>query len=488
MRSLWTLLWAGGLLGVVATGTMAEDRVLLVGVSNYKYLWPQLDGPVQDLKRMRSLLEGDWGFRADQIRTLSDRQATRAAVLAAFDDWLIAGTRPGDRVLFYFGGHGAFQPDQPGGDEADHRDETLLVYDSRRERETGQWHDLIVDDEVQQRLEQLRDRQVTVIVDSCHSGTVTRGVRMSGDRSPFRTPRSVGEHPVERSRGRRSAHQRENGFVPARPGMVVFSAVAADQEAMEEMGANPPGGVFTRRFVRGLAERAADADRDGEVSYAELLDYLQRESAAYCERDPYCTAGLTPQLEADPDMLARSVLPTDTTAGPTADHDTLGTVDALLAHGNQAGLRLDLLPDSRYRVGDKMVIKLRSRRAGTLLLFDLNAAGEMYQLFPNDYLREDSRTGEVAAGAQLYVPDAYMGFDLEMDSTLGRGRVIALLMEDPPPLDGIGNSRMVKVRESPLALLARLRERLNRPVPDGDGGNRTRRWSVAWADYRVVER
>ena len=113
---------------VCATLAMAADRALIVGVGDYAQPnVSDLSGIDLDVDMMREVAER-LGFR--QIRTLLDQQATYSRFKSLFEQWLIDGTRSGDRVLFYFSGHGMCVADQDD-DEADGKDEALLLYDTQ---------------------------------------------------------------------------------------------------------------------------------------------------------------------------------------------------------------------------------------------------------------------------------------------------------------------------------------------------------------------
>ncbi len=153
------------LFAIFITQGYAQDRALLVGIDDYWYLGA-LKGSTQDVKDMQQFLQFVWHYRSDQVRTLIDAQATRENILEAFDNCLIKDSRPGDRVLFYFSGHGYYIPDD-NGDESDGYDETLCPVNTRGMRT------MIRDDEINARLQRLRGRKVTVIIDAGHSGSMT---------------------------------------------------------------------------------------------------------------------------------------------------------------------------------------------------------------------------------------------------------------------------------------------------------------------------
>ena len=78
------------------------------------------------------------------------------------------------------------------------------------------------------------------------------------------------------------------------------------QVALEDREAEEPQGVFTSRFVSGIAERRADRDGDGHVVHAELLDYLRTESAAYCSANRAMRGRPDPMLEGPRDLWCRT--------------------------------------------------------------------------------------------------------------------------------------------------------------------------------------
>ena len=290
------------------------DRALLIGINRYPAAEiTDLQGAVNDVHNMRDLLTGYLGFDAGQVRVLTDAQATREGILTGIRDWLVAGTRPGARALLYFAGHGVQQPDGEDGDEADGRDEALVPHDARLASAAGappRYANLILDDEVGALFDELADRRAYLIVDSCFSGTITRALSLaSPDPGVVRTilPRRGAARGATATRSAIPAVPAP-GFVEREGDLVAWTAVASNQVALEDVEGRRRQGFFTGRFVRGIAEKAADRNGDGRIVHSELLDYVRAESEAYCERQQKdCRGGLTPMLEGPPDVKARDV-------------------------------------------------------------------------------------------------------------------------------------------------------------------------------------
>lgn len=162
-----------------ATGAVVETEgyhrlALIVGVGAYKSskIKP-LTGPPGDAQRIYELLtgQGGYGFPKSNVCLLLDNNATVSSFKMAFKQYLTERAKPNDVVVIYFAGHGSITKDL-NGDEGDGNDETLVFYDSR----TNGVHDLI-DDEFNEMLVSLHNKtsQITVILDSCNSGTAVRG-------------------------------------------------------------------------------------------------------------------------------------------------------------------------------------------------------------------------------------------------------------------------------------------------------------------------
>lgn len=299
MRSRWLwrlLLGAAGLL-VQSAGSVAADHALLIGIDRYPKV-PALVGSKNDVDNMRRFAQTTLGFRPEDTKILVDEQATRQGILAALDDWLVKGTRPGDRVLFYYSGHGAQTPDQ-NGDEEDGLDEALVSYDTYLNH--GAYQNLVIDDELEAIFKQLDDRRVMILIDSCHSGTATRAfTAMPCEAQPYqKTLRQCGTRSAPVSAATLRAHRQEESLVPSTTNRIVWSAASSAQIAFVNQETSPPVGVFTHYFIQGMERGAADRNHNGTVTNAELLDYVRQESERYCQRHrDQCTLGLTPALEA----------------------------------------------------------------------------------------------------------------------------------------------------------------------------------------------
>jgi hypothetical protein len=238
-----------------APSSSADSRpptklALLIGISEYQsQSVTPLRGPRNDVEAMREVLTKRFQFPAENIVVLLDRDATRAAVLDAFCRHLVGRARHGDAVVFYFSGHGSRMGDtvEPGaGDEADGYDETLVAHDSR----VGDIQD-IRDDEINKLLQLLPTDNVTVILDSCHSGT---GAKLLA--TPRRAPDDPRFPPPARA-GR--AAEPSNGFRSGAPRYALITGARANQLSFEDAFEGPVFGALTYFLVRAMNSASVSA-------------------------------------------------------------------------------------------------------------------------------------------------------------------------------------------------------------------------------------
>jgi hypothetical protein len=155
-------------LAAVSAGRASERRALLIGINDYASpSLLKLRGALNDMELVAEVLKKQFDFPAANLTILRDEQASREAILAAIQQ-LVAESGPNDFLYIHFSGHGA-QVEDFDGDEEDGMDETLVAQDSRTEGVPD-----ILDDEISALIEPLASRAV-MVVDACHSGTITRG-------------------------------------------------------------------------------------------------------------------------------------------------------------------------------------------------------------------------------------------------------------------------------------------------------------------------
>ncbi len=178
----------------------ARTEALLVGVSNYPAAAvgdAQLVGPKNDVALMidtlrdLGLADSDMTVLADGLEeTWIDRKPdgapTKAGIMAALAS-LRDKVAAGDTAIIYLSGHGSqepeIEPDKSPDPEVDGLNETFLPLDIGTWQNNATVENSLVDDELGAAVKAIRAKGATVwlIVDACHSGTLTRSAAGPGE-------------------------------------------------------------------------------------------------------------------------------------------------------------------------------------------------------------------------------------------------------------------------------------------------------------------
>lgn len=327
------------------------DRALLIGIDDYEMREAKLTGSATDVKAMQVFLVKTLAYRPEQIHTLTNRKATREAILAEIDDWLVRQSTPGSRVFLYFSGQGS---EEMGAEET--TSPTLVAVDAKLVREAGKVTvtNEIRETEIAARLNSLKDRRVTLLIDACHVGPGSR----SAVAAPSGTVRCLGPALAALEPPNKSGKEAKFSF--GGESAMVWSAVNAGQWALVDREAKPPVGVFTRRFIEGVQDGVARAADKPNVSNAALLDYVRRKSDEYCRTHAEdCRFTPVPQFYGQPDALGRDVI-----TGEEAK-TAVAAVENTLKSDNEAGVAVDVLPGTAVSIGDKVAMRVSTKNPVT---------------------------------------------------------------------------------------------------------------------------
>ena len=133
---------------------------LVIGNNEYKYL-PKLKTAAKDAKAVAKTLRDTFGF---EVKTLIN--ATHYQILDAFDDYDRTLEKT-DNFLIYYAGHGWLDKQSEQG--------YWLPVDAKSNRRS-KW---ISNPTITSTLKSLRAKHVMVVADSCFSGTLTRGLKVT---------------------------------------------------------------------------------------------------------------------------------------------------------------------------------------------------------------------------------------------------------------------------------------------------------------------
>lgn len=169
----------------------AEKYALIIAIGNYDYKttgWSKISS-TNDVPLIEQTLLNQ-NFKKENITLLLDEAATLEGIKAALNK-LLSSINPDDIVVIHYSGHGQQIFDDDIDEEIDGKDEALVPFDASSrysESYTGQNH--FRDDELGDYITKFRNKlqtkgQLLLLLDSCHSGSSTRGGIARGSKAVF---------------------------------------------------------------------------------------------------------------------------------------------------------------------------------------------------------------------------------------------------------------------------------------------------------------
>lgn len=248
----------------------ASNLVLIaIGVSQYQDEAMDLRFAEKDASELVALFRKNAGNRKVEVFQLTNENATRENILALSQN--LEATHIDDQVIIYFAGHGMYDTDY---------NYILATHDidfsdpAARGLSYNQLLGL---------LDGIPARNKLLLLDACHSGEIDKEnieqVEAVLEEDEDITFRSFGNKKVqEKQMGLENSFElMKSLFADLREGTgsAVIAAAGGAEYAME--GGGVENGVFTHVLLKGLGEKAADQNGDGEVQISELQAYLNRE-------------------------------------------------------------------------------------------------------------------------------------------------------------------------------------------------------------------
>jgi hypothetical protein len=244
-------------------------RALLIGINKYLIAGADLRGCVNDVVDLSGALTEFGGFKKSDITVLTDKAATKKAMMAGIQK-LVKASKKGDVAFLHYSGHGSHVPDDEPPDEADGRDEILCPTDLN-------WDDTMRDDWLRKTFDSIADGvNLTVIMDCCHSGSNTRAIGPPDERvkerflpSPWdiaaeesgrSVPTKVGAQLRRSKRSARSTTDIVNADIPE----VLITGCRDTQTSADAFIDGRYNGALTYGLVQAI--RAAK----GDLTYREL--------------------------------------------------------------------------------------------------------------------------------------------------------------------------------------------------------------------------
>lgn len=375
---------------LVAAGTGRADRAVVVGINKYPQLKAsaELAGCVNDASNMQAALEK----RGFTVTRLTDDKATKAGILGALKT-LAGQVKTGERVVFFFAGHGTKHESGRG---------ALVVFDSGKSEESDLGADTLFET-----LKGLRAKckSVTVLLDSCFSGAMSRAwnrnrrerfvIRAVAGTKDWRVEDADESKPVvfqTETVNDAKTNQWDSGGAA---GICYFTAASGNEVAEEHTSAalgGKPSGIFTHFLTQLLNENVGKTTPWAPVQMAvtgkvaENTDNLQHPTLS----GAFKNAPLFDPPSATPPAVAAAPKPV-----PIWDLYQSQQEDP-------TALQLSVNPNTiPVRVGNKFQLVCKAGLDGYLLVIERGVSGKVNLWFPLSGKIDDAKVG---AGQQITIP------------------------------------------------------------------------------------
>jgi Caspase domain len=245
---------------------------VIIGINSYKD--SPLEGAKSDALNFYSLLTSGWRVPKDNVRLLLDGCAARHSIIDALSELRCRPISQGDTIIVYYAGHGSSYRTADVWPGSRNLIEAIVPVDrggSGREQVPD-----ISDREISLFLEDLafKSNNITVILDCCFAGGITRADMTAGDASRVSGLRRTSPLPnslrsmleAAAMRYHKSIDKFQPGqWVPSRTSHVVLAACQEFQGANEDS----VGGRFTSALLNVLKTEPLNS-----VSYGQLITMM----------------------------------------------------------------------------------------------------------------------------------------------------------------------------------------------------------------------
>jgi hypothetical protein len=182
--------------------------------------------------------------------------------------------------------------------------------------------------------------------------------------------------------------------------------------------------------------------------------------------------------------------PTPPPSEPVAAAPGIELGKDVLKADNPAGLSVDILPRAELAVGSHVTFKVTSRKKGYLMLVDVDAAGKLTQIYPNQSSLPQRRrddTNLIKPGHAVTVPDKdnpLAGFEFVASPPEGVAMIVAILSNRPVQIIDLPDvPRQFTGQAAALDYLTALAKSLR--IPDESGDLEETKWSFDAKFYRI---
>lgn len=157
---------------------------------------------------------------------------------------------------------------------------------------------------------------------------------------------------------------------------------------------------------------------------------------------------------------------------------------------NTAGVSLQMSPDQSVSVGTNISFRVTTKKPGYLLLIDIDANGNMSQIFPSPEMivqSQDAARNFIKPGEELLVPNLEArkrGFDYVITPPTGEAAVVAILSERRVQILDLPDTQKLRTEAETISYLTGWTSGLRVPDP-GTGKLQPSNWSFDIKPYSI---
>jgi hypothetical protein len=257
-------------------------KVLCVGINNYPFGDENdLRGCLNDANDWARLFQNHFDFT--DVQQLLDADATKANILKGLGN-LLKGAKAGDVLVFTNASHGTYIADTD--DDEPKYDEAICPHDTDT--------NLLIDDELRGLFRNIpKNVRLTVISDSCHSGSVTRVAVNEYRRNRQLNPRVWGGKELSRDE-LRAARDTTEKYPESGMKEILLSGCKSNQTSADAYIANDYHGAMSYYAIKAIT------DANYKLTYADLHKNL----LSMLEEENY---DQVPQLEGTDENKQRQI-------------------------------------------------------------------------------------------------------------------------------------------------------------------------------------
>ena len=170
-----------------------------------------------------------------------------------------------------------------------------------------------------------------------------------------------------------------------------------------------------------------------------------------------------------------------------------GALQSNIKVANSAEVSVDILPGPDITVGARVSFRVSTKKAGYLVLIDVDSTGKLTQIYPNTISLMANPAGRQTSnylkpGKPIQIPnpaDSHAGFEFVASAPFGTAMVVAILSDRPVQLVDLPDiPDSITGQASAVAFLTKLASDLR--IPEGDSGRlQEARWSFDAKFYAI---